>query len=156
MRMFDEEQNIVRRLELLALDEPFLQFERGTVIHSAEILIEEHGRLSSQTFIVHSGWFQAQLTGRLFDRKARRRLESTKFIGDFRPMPQASFNPPWFVRKDLDGLLTCGGYGPACLAIVESAIIPESSFGRRTTCPMDFCSCASSSAGVSRSSFCSS
>src|SRR6478609_3321172 len=52
--------------------------------------------------IAHPKGIQAHRTWRRFDRKVGRQLQSAKIYREI-PMPQASFNPPWFVRKDLDG-----------------------------------------------------
>lgn len=41
MRVFDEEENVGRRLALLSFDELLLQREGSEIIHSAELLVKK-------------------------------------------------------------------------------------------------------------------
>jgi hypothetical protein len=45
MRMLDEQQNVSRRLKLLARDELLLERERREVIHAAESFVDQHNEL---------------------------------------------------------------------------------------------------------------
>ena len=47
MGMFDKEQNVGRRLALLALDELLLKLNGSEIIHSAEISIQQHSQIDS-------------------------------------------------------------------------------------------------------------
>jgi hypothetical protein len=42
MRMFDEKQNIIRRLALFGVHEAFLQRQRGLVVEQAQIIMDQY------------------------------------------------------------------------------------------------------------------
>jgi hypothetical protein len=101
IRVLDEEQEVIGGFVLLECDELFLQPARSEIIQSAEILVTQHSRLF---FIVHCPAIQVGssparcLTEKRSGGYIRRNSQEL-----FQFMPQPSFTPPWFVRKDLDG-----------------------------------------------------